>query len=237
VQDKKARNHRAPIEQETRRPAGTAVRSATLEAAAHAAHLEAGAAGRARKRAGDGEDDRKKSGHFDAAPGQEGEYRPFRIWRAEREPCRRLHRIRRDEGAAGTRSQGDRHAPRGHQAPARAGLWDGKLLAVLLRIAQRLPAADPLVDEDEVDKLIGALGGDRAARVAYIVATSANRNETNRASRGCERARDFVELHGTKTAWRSRRVPRVVRCSGAILDFALEHAGGRRGCPVQSGVT
>ena len=230
-QDKKAAEIVARrIEQEHADPAGTAVRATTLEQALTLLISKREQQADLGKRSPEtAKMYRKKSGHLMRLLGQEGEYRPFRIGELSASHVDAYIRTRRDEGAAGNTIAKEIVTLRGGlKLAARAGLWDGNLLAVLP--AESLSDYRPRtrwLTEDEVDKLLHALGGDRAARVAYIVATSANRNETNLAQRGdVSPARDFVEIHGTKTAWRSRRVPMVVPLLRRYLDFALEHAAG-----------
>ena len=172
---------------------------------------------------------RKKSGHLLRLLGQEGEYQPFLIGTLSARHVDAYIKTRHNEGAAGNTITKELVTLRGGlKLAARAGLWDGNLLAIFP--AESLNDYRPRtrwLTEGEVDKLISALGGDRGARIAYIVATSANRNETNLALRSdVSVARDFVDIHGTKTAWRSRRVPMVVPLLRRYLDFAIQNAAG-----------
>lgn len=218
------------LEQEHADPAGTAVKSATLEQALSLLVERREQQAELGKRSPEtAKMYRKKSGHLLRLLGQTGEYEPFRI----AELCARhvdaYIRSRREEGAAGNTIAKELVTLRGGlKLAARAGLWEGNLLAVFP--AESLSDYRPRtrwLTQEEVDKLIAALGGDRGARVAYIVATSANRNETNLARRSdVSAARDFVEIHGTKTAWRSRRVPMVVPLLRRYLDLALATAEG-----------
>lgn len=76
-------------------------------------------------------------------------------------------------------------------------------------------------------KLLAELTADRAARVAFIVATSANWNETERARREDVSANfSSVLIRGTKRATRHREVPIVSRDQRSLLEHAMKHAGG-----------
>jgi integrase len=83
---------------------------------------------------------------------------------------------------------------------------------------------------DELRKLLAQLQPDRAARVAYAVATSANWGETNRALRSHVSAGlDLVHVDGTKRESRKRDVPVVLPICRELLAYALKHAEGRGG--------
>ena len=82
----------------------------------------------------------------------------------------------------------------------------------------------------EVDVLLAELGPDHAARAAFMVATSANWGETERAKR-LDVSPDlrFVHVNGTKTETRDRVVPLVTPAHRSLLEFAVRYAGGKDG--------
>ena len=110
----------------------------------------------------------------------------------------------------------------------RAGLWRGDPAEVCpIAFAPEYKPRERALRETEVDALIAALPPDRAARVAFIVATSACWSETEHARRG-DAMRDLsqVLIRGTKRRARLRHVPVVSALQRRLLAFALEHAGG-----------
>jgi len=80
----------------------------------------------------------------------------------------------------------------------------------------------------EVDVLVAELTPDHAARAAFMVATSANWGETERAKR-LDVSPDlrFVHVNGTKTETRDRVVPVVTPAHRSLLEFAVKYAGGK----------
>lgn len=93
------------------------------------------------------------------------------------------------------------------------------------RYAPRTTALSPA----ELDRLLLALTPDRAAAVAYAVATAARRSELFRAERGdWDRAAGLVLLRGTKTA-RSARHVAVLRLFEPLLERAMRDAPGKTG--------
>ncbi len=110
----------------------------------------------------------------------------------------------------------------------RAGLWRGDPAEVCpIAFAPEYKPRERALREPEVDALIAALPPDRAARVAFIVATSACWSETEHARRG-DAMSDLsqVLIRGTKRRARFRHVPVVSALQRRLLAFALEHAGG-----------
>jgi integrase len=109
----------------------------------------------------------------------------------------------------------------------RRGTWSGAIDAVMpARVESGYRPRTRALTLAEAQRLLGALEPDRAARVAFILATSARWGETCRAERGDARG-DRVHLRGTKTELSDREVPIVSPEQSAMLAFALEHAGGR----------
>lgn len=81
----------------------------------------------------------------------------------------------------------------------------------------------------EAQRLLAQLGPDRAARVAFILATGARWSESERAMRAdIDTQRGTVQLRGTKTAAASRIVP-IVGSSHDLLEHVAIHAEGSEG--------
>lgn len=82
----------------------------------------------------------------------------------------------------------------------------------------------------EVQALTKKLLPDRAARVAFMVATSAEWGATERAARGdYDKVADLVHVRGTKRESRDRYVPVVLPECRELLTFALAHGEGTGG--------
>ncbi len=110
----------------------------------------------------------------------------------------------------------------------RAGLWRGdpaELLPVGFAPAYR--PRTRWLSSAELQLLLAQLTPDRAARVAWIVATSGNWRESERAERA-DVAPDLrsVRVRGTKTTYRERTVPIVAPWQRQLLEHALRHAEG-----------
>jgi len=127
----------------------------------------------------------------------------------------------------------------------RRGLWRGDPADVMpVDLAPRYVPRDRKLMREELQRLLPELLGDRAARVAFIVATGACWGESDRALRK-DVCSDFVVIHGTKRrqgvrAARyaaggeerpvvERQVPIVAEAQRTLLEYALEHAEGRDG--------
>lgn len=109
----------------------------------------------------------------------------------------------------------------------RAGLWRGdpdELIPVAFSPAY-VPRTRWLPPE-ELTLLLGELAPDHAARVAFIVATSASWGDTDRAERADLRGTSVL-VRGTKRATRWREVPIVIEAQRSLIAYAAEHAGGR----------
>lgn len=124
---------------------------------------------------------------------------------------------------------------------ARAGLYAGDIdrLFPADHTAEYEPR-DRALDRDEVSRLVLALlptpgeqhrplaDGDRAARVAFLVATAARWSGSERCMRAdVAEDRSWVRLRETKTAAAERVVPIVTADQKALLGFAMRHAGGK----------
>lgn len=113
---------------------------------------------------------------------------------------------------------------------ARAGTWRGSIDAVMpVRFSAAYKPRERALTEAELDDLLRELEPDRAARVAFIVATSARRGESDRAMRAdiIDETRAFVR--GTKTAQSKRMVPVVLPACQRLLAFAAERGEGGGG--------
>ena len=79
---------------------------------------------------------------------------------------------------------------------------------------------------DEAQRLLGELTPDRAARVAFILATGARWSESDRAMRtDIDWRREIVHLRGTKTEGSARAVP-IVGASFDLLAHVERYAEG-----------
>lgn len=113
----------------------------------------------------------------------------------------------------------------------RKRLWRGEIDAVIpVGFAPEYEPRTRVLKHDELAGLLGQLTADQAARVAFIVATSACWRETELAQRG-DVAGDFTRIliRGTKRRTRFRTVPIVTDDQRALLQYALEHAQGGKG--------
>ncbi|HAM54084.1 MAG TPA: hypothetical protein DCQ64_01185 [Candidatus Rokubacteria bacterium] len=116
----------------------------------------------------------------------------------------------------------------------RRGLWNGNVAAVC-PIAFS-PAYKPrerfLASAEEAGRLLEQLSADRAARVAFTLATSAELRATERAQD--EDALDglcfgAVPIRGTKRATRARTVPLVFGWQRTLLELAAAGGAGEGG--------
>jgi len=113
----------------------------------------------------------------------------------------------------------------------RAGLWTGNPAAVLpIAFAPEYRPRDRFLTPEELSKLLGALLADQAARVAFIVATSACWGESCRAMR-VDVAEDLSTafIRGTKRSTRLRTVPIVGEVTRSLLEYALANGQGAGG--------
>jgi integrase len=108
----------------------------------------------------------------------------------------------------------------------RAGLWRGDIDEIMPPdFGSAYVPRERWLTLDEVQRLLAQLVDDRAARVAFIVATSARWGESDRAERDDVQPW-LVLLRGSKTADSWRRTPLVLDVQGELLAFALERAQG-----------
>ena len=113
----------------------------------------------------------------------------------------------------------------------RRGMWLGEIDAIMpVAFAPDYTPRARWLTTAELQKLLGQLPPDRAARVAFAVATSANWGETNRALRSHIAAGlGMVHIDGTKRASRKRDVPIVLPVGRDLLAYALKYGEGRNG--------
>jgi integrase len=113
----------------------------------------------------------------------------------------------------------------------RAGLWLGRVEeAIPVSFSTDYKPRERALTEDEVEKLLAQLEPDRAACVAFIVATSACWGEVERArSEDVANGGAYVHIRGTKRETRERDVPMVFPFQVSLLTYALKHAAGTEG--------
>jgi Phage integrase family len=113
----------------------------------------------------------------------------------------------------------------------RAGAWRGRVEEVIpVAFSPGYEPRKRALPAGELAKLLSELLPDRAARVAFIVSTSACWRETELARReDVGEGLATVLLRGTKRKTRFRIVPIVSPAQRSLLAHALEHAGGAEG--------
>lgn len=108
----------------------------------------------------------------------------------------------------------------------RAAIWKGDPAEVCpIGFAPEYKPRTRSLSRAELGLLLGELRADHAARVAFIVATSACWRETELALRK-DPGDDQVLVRGTKRARRFRVVPIVTPEQRSLIAYALEHAKG-----------
>ena len=179
---------------------------------------------------------RKKCGHWtrllETTPG--GKYEPFPLASLRASHVDDYIDRRRAEGTADTTIDKELGAlRRALKLAKRRGKWRGDVDAILpARFGGGYKPRERALTPHELHKLLGELTPDRAARVAFIVATSANWAESEHARRedlprASEAARILVR--GTKRATRHRVVPLVAPWQRGLLEHAAKHAEGQDG--------
>jgi integrase len=114
----------------------------------------------------------------------------------------------------------------------RRGIWQGDPAAVcpIAFAPDYKPRERFLESPQEAEHLLAVLSPDRAARVAFIIATSAEWGATERAERAdLDLKAGRVLVRGTKRKTRWRTVPAVFELQRSLLPFALDHGAGSRG--------
>ncbi|MEO1336534.1 MAG: tyrosine-type recombinase/integrase, partial [Myxococcota bacterium] len=171
---------------------------------------------------------RKKAGHLVRLFEAHGSV-PFRLRKMSARHVDHYISTRRAEGAAENTIGKELIVLRKALKLARNhGFWAGDVNAVLPTGFS--PAYEPRkrsLSQKEVHKLIDQLQPDRAARVAFIVASSASWGPTNTAKRE-DVAADFSQVHirGTKRSTRDRIVPVLLPVQRELLEFAVDNGAG-----------
>jgi integrase len=161
-----------------------------------------------------------------------GRYAPFLLSTLRARDVDRYISARRSEGAGEHTIHKELVALRlALKLAKRAGLWRGDVDAICpVAFAPAYKPRKRWLPPEEVQRLLEQLGPDRAARVAFIVATSACWSESERAERA-DVAADLstVFIRGTKRETRERTVPIATERQQDLMRFAVERAGGRGG--------
>ncbi len=113
----------------------------------------------------------------------------------------------------------------------RAGIWFGEPAAICpIAFAPEYKPRTRALTRQELQGLLAELLPDRAARVAFIVATSASWRETELAAdQDVRHDLASVLIRGTKRSTRYRTVPIVSDDARSLLEYALRHAAGTDG--------
>ncbi len=174
---------------------------------------------------------RKKAGHLSRLfeHDSEGRHQSFHLLDLKPRHVDAYCTRRREEGvAANTISKELITLRAALKLARRAGIWQGEIDAILpVAYAPEYKPRTRYLTREELSLLLGQLLPDRAARVAFIVATSACWRETELAQRG-DITRDLstVLIRGTKRASRYRTVPIVTEEQLRLLTYAQKHAEG-----------
>ena len=174
---------------------------------------------------------RSKAGHLVRVfeTNERGERVPFPLARLRAFDVDGYISCRRAEGAADTTISKELVILRKSlRLAVRAGVWRGRVDEVIpVAFSPGYEPRKRALTADELAKLLAKLTADRAARVAFIVATSACWRETELARRAdVGEGLATVLLRGTKRKTRFRTVPIVSPAQQSLLAYALEHAKG-----------
>ncbi len=177
---------------------------------------------------------RTKAGHlvrvFEARP--DGSRVPYPLARLRAVEVDRYISLRRGEGVADTTVAKELVVLRkALRLAIRAGAWRGRVEEVIpVAFSPGYEPRKRALTADELQRLLAELLPDRAARVAFIVSTSACWRETELARRGdVGEGLATVLLRGTKRRTRFRTVPIVSPAQRSLLELALAHAAGAKG--------
>jgi len=113
----------------------------------------------------------------------------------------------------------------------RCGMWNGEIDRVFpVGFSSAYKPRSRSLSHEELHGLLGELIPDRAALVAFIVATGARLSEAHSTRwTHVDQVRWQVHLPGTKTSDARRVVPIVAKWQFNLLTYALRHAGGKDG--------
>jgi integrase len=132
---------------------------------------------------------------------------------------------RREDGAMDTTIGKELGAlKRALRLSKRAGIWKGDTEELFPELEGYVPR-ERWLPPDELRALLAQLQPDRAARVAFIVATSARWSESDRAERG-DVEKHGTRLRGTKTADAKRKAPQVIAELETLVKYAAKHGDG-----------
>lgn len=183
---------------------------------------------------------RVKAGHLvrvlETSP--DGERQPFLLSRLRAADVDRYISTRRREGASENTISKELVTLRAALKIAlRKGQWQGNIVAVIpTAFAPEYKPRTRFLTESELQKLLAQLTPDRAARVAFIVATSACWGETERARRdhiAKDNANVFID--GTKRASRKRTVPIVTEQQRSLPSTRSSTPKEQTGCSSDRG--
>jgi integrase len=110
----------------------------------------------------------------------------------------------------------------------RQKLWRGDPAEILpIAFAPEYKPRRRFLSLPELQSLLSELTPDKAARVAFTVASAATWSDTDRAQRSdISEGLNQVWVRGVKTSYRSRIVPLVTTWQRALMGYALEFAEG-----------
>ncbi len=179
---------------------------------------------------------RQKSGHLLRVLEHDGDVGaprvPFRLARLQARDVDRFISARRGEGASeGTIAKEIVTLRAALKLARRHDLWQGDPGAVCpIAFSPEYEPRTRFLSRPELQKLLAELEEDRAARVGFIVATSACWKETVLARReDVTEGLSAVLIRGTKRKTRFRTVPIVSGEQKSLLRYAVEHAQGGGG--------
>ncbi len=177
---------------------------------------------------------REKAGHlvriFEL--GADGNRVPFLLAKLEPSHVDSYISQRRTEGASESTIYKEMVTLRASLRLARrAGIWFGEPAAICpIAFAPEYKPRTRALTQKELQALLAQLLPDRAARVAFIVATSASWRETELAlDEDVTHNLSTVLIRGTKRTTRYRTVPIVSDAARSLLEYVLRHAAGTDG--------
>jgi integrase len=204
-------------------PAYAAAHSTTLDEALRRFLVDRKVKGRA---PGTLDSYRVKAGHLLRVLGAE-----TRLAKVDARTVDRFIEQRLEEGASPNTLHKELTVLRGTLKVAkRRGEYTGDIDAVMPNdFSPQYEPRTRFLSNDEFRALVAELAPDRAARVAFIVATGARWSESERARlEDVDTKRGFVRLRGTKTKNAERVVP-IVGDGADLIEYALRHAQGENG--------
>jgi integrase len=172
---------------------------------------------------------RKKAGHLVRVfeTNERGELVPFPLVRLRpADVDGYISRRRAEEASDSTISKEIIVLRKALRLAIRAGLWRGRVEEVIpVGFSPQYEPRKRALTAAELSKLLAELSPPHAARVAFIVATSANWSESERARLEDVRPdHSAVFIRGTKRKTRLRTVPIVSPAQQSLLAYAMEHA-------------